>query len=236
MLVHGVPWQAALLRGFVAGIALAICLIGALVLGAFGWLPLVGGTLLISSFALLLGLFPLFMNLSRSYFTFLLVLLVVQIGTTLVAYALHYHHSGLIDADGRIVVSYTDSLYFSVITFTTVGYGDLRPAEGFRLVAAMEAITGVISMALGTSFLWLWCTENMIPKELALFDGNRRRKGGLAIHRMRIRTLTGKSADGPEWVKPKPGSFRHNLTTGEWEEIVEPEKLKPGDTILESDK
>ncbi|MBY5993545.1 pentapeptide repeat-containing protein [Ferrimonas balearica] len=41
------------------------------------------------------------------------------------------------------------SLYYSVITFTTLGYGDIAPAPGFsRFVAALEALTGSFTLAL----------------------------------------------------------------------------------------
>lgn len=40
------------------------------------------------------------------------------------------------------------SLYFSVVTFTTLGYGDVTPLGGSRPVAALEAFTGGFTMAL----------------------------------------------------------------------------------------
>ncbi|USE39803.1 pentapeptide repeat-containing protein [Endozoicomonas sp. SCSIO W0465] len=41
-----------------------------------------------------------------------------------------------------------DCLYFSVVTFTTLGYGDLTPLGLSRMVAACEAFTGSFSLAL----------------------------------------------------------------------------------------
>ncbi len=41
-----------------------------------------------------------------------------------------------------------DCLYFSVVTFTTLGYGDLTPVGPSRIVAACEAFTGSFSLAL----------------------------------------------------------------------------------------
>ncbi len=58
--------------------------------------------------------------------------------------------AALIYRDGQIVPSFTQSLYFSVTTFTTLGYGDLYPsADGLcRQLAMAEAITGGFLMAL----------------------------------------------------------------------------------------
>lgn len=39
-------------------------------------------------------------------------------------------------------------VYYSVITFTTVGYGDIVPVGGTRVVAAVEAFTGAFSISL----------------------------------------------------------------------------------------
>jgi len=45
--------------------------------------------------------------------------------------------------------NFPDSLYFSLITFTTLGYGDFRPLEGLgRILAGSEAFLGAIMMAL----------------------------------------------------------------------------------------
>ena len=41
-------------------------------------------------------------------------------------------------------------LYFSVITFTTIGYGDYAPLGWLRLVAGVEGLLGLFLMALFT--------------------------------------------------------------------------------------
>ncbi len=38
--------------------------------------------------------------------------------------------------------------YFSVTTFTTVGYGDLQPRGGFKVAAMIEGFLGWMTMAL----------------------------------------------------------------------------------------
>lgn len=44
-------------------------------------------------------------------------------------------------------------LYFSIVTFTTTGYGDYHPQESGRLLAASEALAGYIFFGLFVSLL-----------------------------------------------------------------------------------
>ena len=43
---------------------------------------------------------------------------------------------------------FLECLYFSVVTFTTLGYGDVTPAGITRVVAATEAFTGAFTLAI----------------------------------------------------------------------------------------
>lgn len=51
------------------------------------------------------------------------------------------------------VTSYGDALYFSVITWTTVGYGDIRPSPDARLMTGIEALFGSIYMGIFISYV-----------------------------------------------------------------------------------
>ena len=43
---------------------------------------------------------------------------------------------------------FLEALYFSIITFTTVGYGDIAPLGALKIVAAVEAFCGIFIMPL----------------------------------------------------------------------------------------
>lgn len=63
------------------------------------------------------------------------------------AFARLYEKYGLI-YKGEVVHSFPDSLYFSFVTWTTLGYGDFQPEPSLRLWAASEAMVGYVGMAL----------------------------------------------------------------------------------------
>lgn len=44
--------------------------------------------------------------------------------------------------------------YFSVVTYTTVGYGDLVPPEALRLTAGVEGLTGILMCGWSTGFFF----------------------------------------------------------------------------------
>jgi hypothetical protein len=48
-----------------------------------------------------------------------------------------------------------DAIYFSAATFSTVGFGDLSPVGALRLLAGMEALTGLLLITWSASFTYL---------------------------------------------------------------------------------
>jgi len=55
----------------------------------------------------------------------------------------------LVDA----IESIEEALYFSLVTYTTLGYGDLVLSEDWRLLAALEAVTGIIIFGWSTAIV-----------------------------------------------------------------------------------
>jgi hypothetical protein len=49
--------------------------------------------------------------------------------------------------------SFEAALYFSIVSFTTVGYGDVVLEPGWRLLAGMTATHGLLTFGLFTAFL-----------------------------------------------------------------------------------
>jgi len=47
------------------------------------------------------------------------------------------------------------SFYFAGVTYTTLGYGDLVLAKGWRLLAAVEALTGILMCGWSTGFFFI---------------------------------------------------------------------------------
>lgn len=56
------------------------------------------------------------------------------------------------DEIGFEVRTFADAVYFSVITYTTVGYGDIVPVGLGRMLAGIEALIGLVLIAWTASF------------------------------------------------------------------------------------
>lgn len=48
---------------------------------------------------------------------------------------------------------WNSALYFSLVTYTTLGYGDIVLGPGLRIFAAFAAVTGLLAFGISTAFL-----------------------------------------------------------------------------------
>lgn len=55
---------------------------------------------------------------------------------------------------GRALQDFQVSLYFSAVTYTTTGYGDVVLPVQWRLVGAIEALTGILMCGWSTGFFF----------------------------------------------------------------------------------
>lgn len=77
-----------------------------------------------------------------------------------------------------------DTIYFSVVTFTTLGYGDFQPSSGMRGLAAVEALLGYVYLGflVGAAVHWVSThraaaspLESLNPAELRVLADERER-------------------------------------------------------------
>jgi voltage-gated potassium channel Kch len=89
------------------------------------------------------------LNLFRGVWTTALALLVLHT-VEAVLWALLYMvlpvHAGL--------NNFHDAVYFSMITFTTLGYGDVTLSEPWQLLAGAEGMVGIVVFGLTTALLY----------------------------------------------------------------------------------
>jgi voltage-gated potassium channel Kch len=91
---------------------------------------------------------------------------ILLLGLTLVAVIVEYAY--LYSIDGicsdtdclRVENDWATTLYFSIVTFTTTGYGDFHPQKADRLVAASEALAGYLFFGLFVSLLSSYFVKN----------------------------------------------------------------------------
>jgi hypothetical protein len=92
----------------------------------------------------------------------------VEVGLYAVAYALGDGVLALGSFGGLAVVEPLDYLYFSIVSYTSLGLGDVFPSDHLRFITGVEALNGLLLIAWSGSFiyiamgrLWPWqpCAE-----------------------------------------------------------------------------
>ena len=76
-------------------------------------------------------------------------LVLLSVAVNIGCYAVLHQTSGIHDATAfGGSVSAIDALYFSIMTFTTLGFGDLQPGPGGRIYAAIQALSGYVYLGI----------------------------------------------------------------------------------------
>ena len=72
-----------------------------------------------------------------------------SIAFCILSFAALYRFTGIsLDTACPFTADALDHIYFSAVTFSTLGYGDFRPCEAGRLIAAAQAIYGNLHLGL----------------------------------------------------------------------------------------
>jgi hypothetical protein len=80
-------------------------------------------------------------------FAVLLLLHLMQVGL----WALLYHW--------QVGWDFNTAIYFSTVTYATIGYGDVVPPREWRLVAVMEGLTGVLMLGWSSAMVFALVTQ-----------------------------------------------------------------------------
>ncbi len=52
------------------------------------------------------------------------------------------------------LASFETAVYFSFVTFTTLGYGDITLSEGYRLLSGIQALNGILLVGWSTALMF----------------------------------------------------------------------------------
>jgi hypothetical protein len=132
---------------------------------------------IVSTMTILLALSVLYKGLGDRKLSATSITFVVSTVTINLLFANLYRWIGLRDTGLPIVkcdtLSFGDSAYFSIVTWTTLGYGDIAPCPNDRLIAAAEAVVGYLVMALLVAVLVPVLQKAPIRKNISLPSGSR---------------------------------------------------------------
>ena len=84
-------------------------------------------------------------------------------------------HFGLGGFGGVFSGAFHDYLYFSTVTYTSLGLGDVYPLGGLRLMSGVESLTGLVMIAWSASFTYI-NMESFWNMHVAVRPRRRRRK------------------------------------------------------------
>lgn len=85
-----------------------------------------------------------------------------------------FHLGGL---NGNFYDSFSTYLYFSLATFTTIGFGDIVPVGANRFLAGIEGLNGILLVGWSGSFIFLVRRRyRRMPGRKAIEGGQGRRK------------------------------------------------------------
>ena len=111
--------------------------------------------------------------LLRPRVTTLVLLYLVGLCAIILLFACIYFGTGNVQDDAGQGQSFWGCLYFSVVTQTTLGYGELLPVGSARLVASVQSLAGTLYTAILLGIIvakGLWPPDSIVVSDIAVFD------------------------------------------------------------------
>lgn len=83
----------------------------------------------------------------------------VEVWCYAIAYYLLADRLGIGTFGGEFHFGFADYLYFSTVSYTSLGLGDVYPLGGMRLITGVEALNGLVLIGWSASFTYLMMQE-----------------------------------------------------------------------------
>lgn len=101
---------------------------------------------------------------STNFFKFTLFMYFTSICYVILSFSFLYSVVGVYEMDGHIAYDYWSNIYFSTITWTALGYGDMYPSVESRKYVMLEVFVGYIHMSLLVSLVLKYLEKGMCHK------------------------------------------------------------------------
>lgn len=66
---------------------------------------------------------------------------------------------------GDALLDFESAVYFSGVTYTTIGYGDVLVTSPWRIIATVEGLTGIVMCSLSAAFFFSVLTHLMLRRQ-----------------------------------------------------------------------
>ncbi|MCB2167975.1 MAG: potassium channel family protein [Deltaproteobacteria bacterium] len=77
----------------------------------------------------------------------------------ILVFAVIYWRNGLVVSGSYREISFFESMYFSVTTWTTLGYGDMSPPDRIKHITSIEALLGYMGTGIWVAIAGLWISQ-----------------------------------------------------------------------------
>jgi len=111
---------------------------------------------LLFALSVMIPLIPAELNWSKRLYSGILVKIILYQTVSLICYAIIY----FINREDFVGIrDFEDAIYFSITTWTTLGYGEITPPDGLKLITSFEALNGLITIPVFGAFVWKYCSD-----------------------------------------------------------------------------